>query len=92
MKAQISGSEGTVYLTPRWHETQEYCVKKNDKLEKVQLPTRGKGYEYEIEEVHQCLRMDKIESDLWSLKHTSDLIRIMDEIRKQTGVVFPFEQ
>jgi len=92
MKAEISGSEGTVYLTPRWHETQEYSVEKNDKLEKVQLPTRGKGYEYEIEEVQQCLRKGKIESDLWSLKHTYDLITIMDDIRKQTGVVFPFEQ
>lgn len=92
MKAEISGSEGTVFLTPRWHEAQEYSVEKNDKLEKVQLPTRGKGYEYEIEEVHQCLRNGKLESDLWSLKHTYDLIRIMDDIRKQTGVVFPFEQ
>jgi predicted dehydrogenase len=92
MKAEISGSEGTLYLAPRWHEAQEYSVEKNDKVERVQLPTRGKGYEYEIEEVHQCLRNSKIESDSWSLKHTSDLIRIMDEIRKQTGVVFPFEE
>ncbi|WP_299162918.1 Gfo/Idh/MocA family oxidoreductase [uncultured Eudoraea sp.] len=92
MKAEISGSEGTVFLTPRWHEAQEYSVEKNDKLEKVQLPTRGKGYEYEIVEVHQCLRNGKLESDLWSLKNTYDLIRIMDNIRKQTGVVFPFEQ
>ncbi len=92
MKAEISGSDGTVYLNPRWHETQGYSVEKNDKLAKVQLPTRGKGYEYEIEEVHQCLRKGKTESDLWSLNHTCDLIRIMDDIRKQTGVVFPFEQ
>lgn len=92
MKAEISGSEGTVYLAPRWHEAQEYSVEKNNKVEKVQLPTRGKGYEYEIEEVHQCLRKGKSESDSWSLKHTSDLIRIMDDIRKQTGVVFPFEK
>ena len=92
MKAEISGSEGTVYLAPRWHEAQEYSVEKNNKVEKVQLPTRGKGYEYEIEEVHQCLRKGKSESDSWSLKHSSDLIRIMDDIRKQTGVVFPFEK
>jgi predicted dehydrogenase len=92
MKAEISGSDGTVYLNPRWHETQGYSVEKNDKLAKVQLPTSGKGYEYEIEEVHQCLRKGKTESDLWSLNHTCDLIRIMDDIRKQTGVVFPFEQ
>jgi predicted dehydrogenase len=92
MKAEICGSEGTVYLAPRWHETQGYSIEKDDKIENVELPKKGKGYEYEIEEVHQCLRNGKLESDSWSLKHTSDLIRIMDYIRKQTGVAFPFEQ
>ena len=92
MKAQISGSEGTVYLAPRWHETQEYSIEKNDEIEKVRLPKKGKGYEYEIEEVHHCLRKGELESKLWSLKHTNDLIRIMDDIREQTGVVFPFEK
>jgi predicted dehydrogenase len=92
MKAQISGSEGIVYLAPRWHETQGYSIEKNDKVENVQLPKKGKGYEYEIEEVHRCLMKGELESKLWSLKHTYDLIRIMDDIRQQTGVVFPFEK
>lgn len=92
MKAQISGSEGTVYLAPRWHETQGYSIEKNDEVEKVLLPKKGKGYEYEIEEVHRCLMKGELESKLWSLKHTYDLIRIMDDIRQQTGVVFPFEK
>ncbi|UCD62058.1 MAG: Gfo/Idh/MocA family oxidoreductase [Flavobacteriaceae bacterium] len=92
MKAQISGSEGTVYLAPRWHETQEFSIEKKDELEKFQLPKKGKGYEYEIEEVHRCLKNGALESDLWSLNHTFDLIRIMDDIREQTGVVFPFEK
>jgi predicted dehydrogenase len=92
MKAQISGSEGTVYLAPRWHETQEYSIEKNDEVENVQLPKKGKGYEYEIEEVHRCIMKGELESELWSLKNTHDLIRIMDDIREQTGVVFPFEK
>lgn len=92
MKAQISGSEGTAYLAPRWHETQEFSIEKKDELEKFQLPKKGKGYEYEIEEVHRCLKNGALESDLWSLNHTFDLIRIMDDIREQTGVVFPFEK
>ncbi|MBT8293998.1 MAG: gfo/Idh/MocA family oxidoreductase, partial [Eudoraea sp.] len=64
----------------------------NDEVENVQLPKKGKGYEYEIEEVHRCLMKGELESKLWSLKHTYDLIRIMDYIRQQTGVVFPFEK
>jgi len=92
MKAQISGSEGTIYLAPRWHETEEYSIEKNDKVEKFQMPTKGKGYEYEIEEVHRCLMNGALESKFWSLKNTHDLIRIMDDIREQTGVLFPFEK
>ena len=92
MKAQISGSDGTVYLAPRWHEAEEYSIEKNGQVEKVRLPKKGKGYEYEIEEVHRCLKNGALESNYWSLKNTTDLISIMDDIRNQTGVVFPFEK
>lgn len=92
MKAEISGTKGNIYLPPRWHEAQGYSIEKNNEIENIELSTRGKGYEYEIEEVHKCLNNGQKESSLWSLKHSTDLIRIMDEIRKQTEVVFPFEQ
>ncbi|MGB5169901.1 MAG: Gfo/Idh/MocA family oxidoreductase [Eudoraea sp.] len=91
MKAQISGTKGSIYLNPRWHETQGYTLEKNGKQEVFSLPLLGKGYEYEIMEVNACLKEEKKESELWSLKNSLDLIVIMDEIRRQCSIKFPFE-
>ncbi|MBT8184852.1 MAG: Gfo/Idh/MocA family oxidoreductase [Eudoraea sp.] len=91
MKAEISGSEGSLYLHPRWHETQGYSLEKGGELQNFKLPKIGKGYAHEIEEVHHCLWADKKESQLWSLDDSRNLMALMDKIRKQCGIHFPSE-
>jgi predicted dehydrogenase len=91
MKAEISGSKGSVFLDPRWHETQGYAIEQDGNLQHFDLPTTGKGYANEIEEVHQCLRAGRTESKLWTLENSRDLMGIMDEIRSQAAISFPFE-
>jgi hypothetical protein len=49
------------------------------------------GFEYEIEEAQRCIRAGKLESSLMPLKDTIDNLRILDEIRRQVGVSYPFE-
>ena len=56
------------------------------------MPKKGKGYVHEIEEVHHCLYNHMNESENWSLQDSLNLIELMDEIRKQLGIVFPQEQ
>ena len=92
MEAEIGGSTGTIYLHPRWHETQGYSIEKDGETSVHELPTLGKGYAHEIQEVHGCLRGGKTQSDLWSLQNSADLISILDEVRRQNKVVFPFEE
>ncbi len=89
MKAEISGERGSVFIQPRWHETQGYTIEKDGELHHFELPTVGKGYTYEIEEVHSCLEKGLTESTLWSHQNSLDLIGLLDEIRQQTGVEFP---
>ena len=91
MKAEISCSKGAIFLHPQWHVPQGYSVEKEGEIHDFELPTKGKGYTYEIEEVHLCLKAEKLQSDLWSHQNSLDLIQILDDVRKQTGVVFPFE-
>lgn len=91
MKAEISGQEGTLFLDPRWHETQGYSLEKDKELVHFDLPTIGKGYSHEIEAVHECLNADEKQSDLWSLQNSLDLVTILDAVRKETGITFPFE-
>jgi len=92
MEAELSGSEGTFYLWPRWHEANGFTLKQNGETEDVELPTLGIGYTYEIEEVHRCLHEGKKESELWSLQNSIDLMDLLCEVRSQNGIVFPFEQ
>ncbi len=91
MKAEISGTGGAIYLHPRWHETQGLTLEKEGTVKEFKLPTTGKGYSHEIEEVHRCLRAGLYQSELWSHTHSLELIRIMDEVRRQCGISFPFE-
>lgn len=91
MKAQISGSKATAYLSPRWHVAQGYSIENNGDLKDFELPTQGKGYTHEIIEVHECLRKGNLQSNLWSHKNSIDLMALMDEIRRQTGIRFPME-
>ncbi len=91
MVATISGTEGRLNLHSVWHETQGYSVVKNNHKVNYQCPTKGKGFTYEVEECHKCIKNSQIESDIWSHQNSLDLIGIVDEVRTQTGLRFPSE-
>ncbi len=90
-KAEIAGSKGSIFVHPRWHETSGYTLEIDGDTNVVEVGKVGKGYTYEIEEVHNCLNTGKKESDLWSHQNSRDLIEIMDSVRNKVGIVFPFE-
>ncbi len=92
MKAEISGSEGTIFLHPRWHEASRYSLEKEGEIIDHEMPKIGKGYTYEIEEVHACLTSGRLQSDLWSHKNSSDLAKLLYDVRQKAGIIFPFEE
>ncbi|TAI48656.1 Gfo/Idh/MocA family protein [Flagellimonas allohymeniacidonis] len=91
MEAEISGSEAELLLHPRWHETNSFSFKKQEELKTIELPMKGGGLYHEIEEVHNCLKTNKLESELWSHEDSLVLAELIDEVRRQVGVTFPFE-
>ncbi len=91
MKAEIAGEDGSIFLNPRWHEADGYTEEIDGATEIFSLPMQGKGYEYEIMEVNRCLAEGLKESSMWSLSNSLDLINIMDDIREQNEIKFPFE-
>lgn len=92
MRAELSGTTGSIYLQPRWHETQAYTLVRDGEEEEFRNPTVGKGYSHEIVEVHHCLKQGQMESSKWSLSNTKDLIGILDAVRARNKLVFPFEE
>lgn len=49
------------------------------------------GYEYEVEACVRDIKMGKIESEEMTHSKTLTMMKVMDEIRKQLKVVYPFE-
>lgn len=56
------------------------------------LPFTANGYEYEAEEVNRCLREGRKESSIMPLQETLDIMKIMDGIRKEWGLIYPQER
>jgi len=91
VKAEITGDKGSVILEPRWHHTENFVLNTNEKTERITVPKLGLGYAHEILEVNSCIRKGRLESSLWSHQNSMDLIKLLDEIRAISGIVFPFE-
>ncbi len=88
----ISGTKGRIIIPQRWHEAQGYIEKKVGSEDVIHtLPTLGRGYTYEIEEVGNCISKGWLESPDWSHKDSLQVGRILDELRRQVGLVYPFE-
>ena len=88
-----------VYGTKGWIEIPEFKNPQKatlhvDGQEPVVLarPFEINGFEYEIREAMTCLREGKLESSLMTAEQSIAVMRIMDEIRRQNGMRFPFEK
>ncbi|MFD0797393.1 Gfo/Idh/MocA family protein [Maribacter chungangensis] len=91
MKAEIAGSTGSLFINPRWHEAESYVLVKDGESEHIALGKMGKGYTHEIAEVAHCITAGKLESSLWSHQNTRDLCTLLDSVREEAGIHFPFE-
>lgn len=91
MVAQIYGPDGHIFLDSRWHEAQGYTLQQGENAQHFSLPTPGNGFTYEIEECQRCVQAGQLESALWSPHDSLELMGILDEIRDQIGLKYPFE-
>ena len=91
--AVISGTEGSVILGDGFFMTNTAALydKNGNITDKFEQPERINGYEYEIDEVHRCLRNGLKESPLVPHSGTLDVLDVMDHARKEWGMRFPQE-
>jgi predicted dehydrogenase len=96
--ATIYGTKGKIDIDDFWRATNaklfsvhtDFKIHKHifELAEESSHPTDN-GFEYEIEHVMKCIAESKTESPLNTLDETLMYAEIMDECRKQWGVVFP---
>lgn len=91
--ALISGTEGYITMGDWFHCSCEAYLYDNESvlLESAIILDEINGYEYEVREVHRCLENGEKESPLVPHYETLEVMRIMDECRKQWGMSYPQE-
>ena len=91
VQTEFSFEYGFLRLNRRFHTHTTLTYWKHPEEEKTISFEKGIGFGYDLEAAHvmECLDAGKIESNLmpWSL--SLDLMEIMDNVRKDAGIVFP---
>jgi predicted dehydrogenase len=91
-EAIISGTNGRIRIhSPWWRPTTMTLSRDGKPDEPFDFPTTGDGYEYEAQEVMDCLRSGKLESPLMPLDESLSIMETLDSIRAQWGLKYPME-
>ena len=91
--ALISGTDGYITMGDWFHCSCEAYLYDNGStlIESAIIPEEINGYEYEVREVQRCLENGLKQSPLVPHSETLDVMRIMDECRRQWGMKYPQE-
>ncbi|MEM9885521.1 MAG: Gfo/Idh/MocA family oxidoreductase [Bacteroidota bacterium] len=92
-EAFIYGRKGTIHLPERWFNPTDIVLSFYDDRpsEKITFDYQSGGFEYEIEAASQAMLLGKAESEKMPLRFSIQLIRLLDAIRREIGLVYPME-
>lgn len=86
--AAILLEKGKLILNSRFHEPTSVTIISEGKEETKDFGVITNGYNFEAAHVTKMLQQEKIESDIWSLEKTKDLMKLLDQIREKIGLVY----
>ena len=87
----IYGTEGQILIPGFWHADQATLKIGRNKVETAELPPDGNGYTCEAAEAMKCMSEGKVESEIMALDESLSIMKTMDELRGQWGLVYPTE-
>ena len=97
--AVIYGSKGFITSTNFLRqEKAEVYIYKDEKggefelLEEITAPFDVNGFEYQLIHATECINKGILESDIHSYQRSIELCEIMDMLRKDWGLKYPFEK
>lgn len=87
----IYGDKGNICInSPFWQATRA-TLNCDNKKETVEQPFISSGFEYEIIEAQDCFSKGLLQSPNISWSDTQSTIEIMDNVRSEIGLKYPFE-
>ncbi len=87
----IHGSKGRIRIQAPFWQSEKVSLSVSGKEKNLSKPFRASGFEYEIEEVTGCVREGRRESASMPQADTQANMELMDAMRKQIGLRYPFE-
>lgn len=91
VQAIISGTDGMIEIPPTFYDAQKAVLTTDEGREVIEFPHEVNGFEYEVAEVERCVRAGKTQSAIMPLEHSLAMADTMDSIRREWGLVYPFE-
>ena len=91
LSAVISGTAGSIEI-PAFFAADRAVLRTGDQEETEVIPHPANGFEYEVQEMVDCLHGDRTESERMPLALSLEMAGLCDEIRARLGVVYPFEE
>jgi predicted dehydrogenase len=91
-EATILGTNGKIRLhASAWHPTKMTVSISGQPDDLQEFDAHETGFYYEVEEVGNCLRAGKLESDILPLDESLGIMRTLDRIRAPWGLKYPSE-
>ncbi|KAJ3034547.1 hypothetical protein HDV00_004960 [Rhizophlyctis rosea] len=89
----VYGTKGRLFIEGPSYQTRKLRLKLNGQTEEQEfdLPYEGNGMRFEADEVARKIKEGATESPVITLAESQQLLRVMDEIRRQGGLRYPFE-
>jgi predicted dehydrogenase len=88
----IYGSKGKIRIHPNfWGSTKATLFTDGQELT-IEKPLRAGGFEYQTEEAMRCIRAGLLESPNMTHADTLANMELLDNIRAQIGLKYPFEK
>ncbi len=86
----IYGEKGCIrifsFYAAREFEVEIYETKKK---KHYSFPFEGQGYQFEMNEAMKCIDKGRMESGIMPLKESLGYLRVIDDLRKSFGVIYP---
>lgn len=90
-EAYIYGTKGMIHI-PSFHDARSATLRvEGEEAITVTDDRPFSGYAYEAEEVARCLANGKTESEIIPLEESLGILRLLDQVRGQWGLKYPFE-
>jgi predicted dehydrogenase len=96
-EAIIYGTKGFIDF-PQFSIGQQFTIHKhegtNDIKDTIDVleSNQDNGFIYQVEEVVHCIQEGKLESKIIPLNETIGIMEVMDKMREEWGLIYPFEQ